>query len=50
MILPLTQDAERPSLVGTSLRNAADLALSEAGSTDITIFVKDDHSTPGRGA
>ncbi len=46
MILPLTQNGSDPSLVGTSLRNAADLALSEAGSTDITIFVKDDHSTP----
>jgi ABC-type branched-subunit amino acid transport system substrate-binding protein len=46
MILPLTQGAGDPSLVGVSLRNAADLALSEAGSTDITIFVKDDRSTP----
>jgi branched-chain amino acid transport system substrate-binding protein len=47
MILPLTQSVGgAPSVVGTSLRNAADLALSETGSTDITIFVKDDHSTP----
>jgi branched-chain amino acid transport system substrate-binding protein len=47
MILPLTQSAGgAPSVVGTSLRNAADLALSETGSTDITIFVKDDQSTP----
>jgi ABC-type branched-subunit amino acid transport system substrate-binding protein len=47
MILPLTQSAGgAPSLVGTSLRNAADLALSETGSTDVTIVVKDDHSTP----
>ncbi len=46
MILPLTQGAGDPSLVGASLRNAADLALSEAGGTDITIFVKDDRSTP----
>jgi len=46
MILPLTQGSGGSSLVGTSLRNAADLALSETGSTDITIIVKDDHSTP----
>jgi branched-chain amino acid transport system substrate-binding protein len=46
MILPLTEGAGGASLVGTSLRNAADLALSEAGSTDITLFVKDDRSTP----
>ena len=46
MILPLTQGGGDASLVGTSLRNAADLALSEAGSTDVTIFIKDDRSTP----
>jgi len=45
MILPLTQGTS-PSVVGTSLRNAADLALSESGSTDVTIYLKDDHSTP----
>ncbi len=45
LILPLTQGAA-PSTVGTSLRNAADLALSEAGNTDITLLVKDDQSTP----
>jgi hypothetical protein len=45
LILPLTQ-ASGPTTVGTSLRNAADLALSEAGSADITLLVKDDHSTP----
>lgn len=45
LILPLTQ-ASGPSVVGTSLRNAADLALSENGSTDVTLLVKDDHSTP----
>ncbi len=44
LILPLTQGAG-PSAVGTSLRNAADLALSEAGSTDVTLLVKDDQST-----
>ena len=45
LILPLTQGTA-PSSVGTSLRNAADLALSEAGNTDITLLVKDDQSTP----
>ncbi len=45
LILPLTQGTN-PSTVGISLRNAADLALSEAGNTDITLLVKDDHSTP----
>jgi ABC-type branched-subunit amino acid transport system substrate-binding protein len=45
LILPLTQGSA-PSTVGASLRNAADLALAEAGSTDITLLVKDDHSTP----
>jgi len=45
LIVPLTQ-ANGPSVVGTSLRNAADLALSEASGNDLTILVKDDHSTP----
>jgi len=45
LIVPLTQSSG-PSIVGTSLRNAAELALSEAGSSDITLLVKDDHSTP----
>ncbi len=45
LILPLTQGTT-PSNVGISLRNAADLALSEAGNTDITLIVKDDQSTP----
>lgn len=45
LILPLTQ-AGAPSAVGQSLRNAADLAMSEAGSSDITLLVKDDRSTP----
>ena len=35
-----------PSNVGISLRNAADLALSEAGTADVTLLVKDDQSTP----
>ncbi len=46
MILPLTEAAGTPSLVGTSLRNAADLAISETGGNDVTIFVKDDRSSP----
>ncbi len=46
MILPLTQGSGTPSIVGTSLRNAASLALSETGSTDVTISFKDDQSTP----
>jgi ABC-type branched-subunit amino acid transport system substrate-binding protein len=45
LILPLTQNTG-PSLVGTSLRNAADLAVSEAGNSDITLLVKDDQGTP----
>ncbi len=45
LILPLTQ-ASGPSNVGISLRNAAELAYFEAGSNDITLLVKDDHSTP----
>lgn len=45
LILPLTQGTN-PSAVGISLRNAADLALSEAGNTDVTLLVKDDQSTP----
>jgi ABC-type branched-subunit amino acid transport system substrate-binding protein len=45
LILPLTQGSG-PSAVGVSMRNAAALALSEAGSSDITLLVKDDHSTP----
>lgn len=45
LILPLTQGAG-PSAVGVSLRNAAELALTEAGASDITLLVKDDRSTP----
>ncbi|MDR3463638.1 MAG: penicillin-binding protein activator [Beijerinckiaceae bacterium] len=46
LILPLTSPNGQPSLVGQSLRNAADLALTESGSTNLTILVKDDHSSP----
>lgn len=45
LILPLTQ-ASGPSVVGLSLRNAAELAVSEAGGNDLTVLIKDDHSTP----
>jgi len=45
LIVPLTQGSG-PSVVGTSLRNAAELAVAESGSNDITVLVKDDHSTP----
>jgi branched-chain amino acid transport system substrate-binding protein len=45
LILPLTQNGQ-PSNIGVSLKNAADLALAEAGNTDITLLVKDDASTP----
>lgn len=45
LILPLTQGAGQ-SAVGVSMRNAAELALSEAGASDITVLVKDDRSTP----
>ena len=46
LILPLTSANGQPSLVGQSLRNAADLAYAESGSSDLTILVKDDHSSP----
>jgi ABC-type branched-subunit amino acid transport system substrate-binding protein len=45
LVLPLTQGSGQ-SAVGASMRNAADLALSEAGSSDITLLIKDDRSTP----
>src|ERR1019366_7665305 len=41
LIVPLTQ-ASGPSVVGTSLRNAAELAYLEAGGNDVTLLVKDD--------
>jgi branched-chain amino acid transport system substrate-binding protein len=49
LILPLTQ-ASGPSVVGTSLRNAAELAISETGQNDITLLVKDDRSSPAGAA
>jgi hypothetical protein len=45
VILPLTQGTA-PSAVGVSLRNAAQLAVDEAGAGDVTLMVVDDHSTP----
>lgn len=46
LILPLTSPNGQPSLVGQSLRNAAELAYSESGNNDLTILVKDDRSNP----
>ncbi len=45
LILPLSQGGA-PSSIGQSLRNAAELAYADAGTADLTIMVKDDHSTP----
>jgi branched-chain amino acid transport system substrate-binding protein len=45
LIVPLTQ-ASGPSVVGASLRNAAQLAYMDSGANDVSILVKDDHSTP----
>ena len=45
LIIPLTQGGS-PSVVGKSLRNAAELAVADAGSNDITLLVKDDQSSP----
>lgn len=44
LVAPLTQNGN-PSVVGTSLRNAVELAISEAGANDITVLVKDDLGT-----
>jgi len=49
LIVPLTQ-ASGPSSVGASLRNAAQLAYAESGQNDVSIVVKDDHSTPAGAA
>ena len=45
LILPLTQGSGS-SVVGTSLRNGAELAVLESGGNDITVLVKDDGSSP----
>lgn len=44
LILPLTQGGA-PSTVGQSLRNAAELAMSERGMDAVTLLVKDDQSS-----
>ncbi len=44
MILPLTQNGA-PSPIGASMRNAAQLAIADSGSTAITLMIQDDHSS-----
>ena len=44
MILPLTQNGS-PSPIGASMRNAAQLAINDSGSTSITLMIQDDHSS-----
>ena len=44
MILPLTQNGG-PSPIGVSMRNAAQLAINDSGSTSITLMIQDDHSS-----
>ena len=45
LIIPLTSGGN-PSPVGQSLRNAAEMAVTDSGSTEISVLVKDDQSTP----
>src|SRR5580692_7171631 len=45
MILPLTQGGAA-SPIGVSMRNAAQLAINDSGSTSITLMIEDDHSSP----
>jgi branched-chain amino acid transport system substrate-binding protein len=49
MILPLTQNGS-PSPIGVSMRNAAQLAINDSGSTSITLMIQDDHSSPDAAA
>lgn len=49
LVAPLT-GPNGPSAVGASLRNAAKLAYADSGSSDVTILVKDDRSTPAGAA
>ena len=49
MILPLTQNGA-PSPVGTSMRNAAQLAIDEFAGPYVTLMIQDDHSTPDAAA
>ncbi len=46
VILPLTQASGTPSVVGTSLQDAVQLAVDESGGNAVTLSIKDDHSTP----
>jgi branched-chain amino acid transport system substrate-binding protein len=45
MILPLSQGGAA-SPIGVSMRNAAQLAINDSGSTSITLMIEDDHSSP----
>src|SRR3984957_3022669 len=45
MVLPLTQNGA-PSPIGVSMRNAAQLAINDSGSTSVTLMIQDDHSSP----
>ncbi|MCB5174112.1 penicillin-binding protein activator [Microvirga lenta] len=45
LILPLTGQGQS-AVAAQSMKNAADLALAEAGSSEITVLVKDDRGTP----
>jgi branched-chain amino acid transport system substrate-binding protein len=49
MILPLTQNGS-PGPIGVSMRNAAQLAINDSGSTSITLMIEDDHSSPDAAA
>jgi branched-chain amino acid transport system substrate-binding protein len=49
MILPLTQGGG-PSPIGVSMRNAAQLAINDSGSSSITLMIVDDHSSPDAAA
>jgi branched-chain amino acid transport system substrate-binding protein len=49
MILPLTQNGA-PNPIGVSMRNAAQLAINDSGSTSITLMIQDDHSSPDAAA
>ena len=46
LILPLTSSNGQPSVVGQSLRNAADLAYADSAANDVTLLVRDDRSSP----
>jgi branched-chain amino acid transport system substrate-binding protein len=49
MVLPLTQGGG-PSPIGVSMRNAAQLAINDSGSSSITLMIVDDHSSPDAAA